>query len=53
MPQVIDRRGDTDDAEMLANDAYQQTMYETSDQEESDNKPYAAPERDTEETVPQ
>ena len=44
-PQVIDRRRDTDDAEMLANDAYQQTMYETSDQEESDNKPYAAPEK--------
>jgi hypothetical protein len=24
-PTVIDRRGDTDDAEMIANDAYQQT----------------------------
>jgi hypothetical protein len=39
-PRVIDRRGDTDDAEMIANDAHQQTMYETSDQEEGDNKPY-------------
>ena len=25
---------------MLADDAYQQTMYETSDQEEDDDKPY-------------
>ena len=39
-PTVIDRRGDTDDAEMIANDAYQQTMYETPDQEEGDDKPY-------------
>jgi hypothetical protein len=48
-PRVIDRRGDTDDAEMIAHDAHQQTMYETSDQEEGNNKPYpeitAAPEK--------
>jgi hypothetical protein len=40
MPQVIDRRGDMDNAEMLANDDYQQTMYETANQEEDDNKSY-------------
>jgi hypothetical protein len=49
-PQVIDRRGDTDNAKTLANDAYQQTMYETSNQEEGDDKlypeiPHAAPEK--------
>jgi hypothetical protein len=52
-PQVIDRKEDTDDAEMLANDAHQQTVYETSDQEEGDDKPhpeipaapYTAPEK--------
>jgi hypothetical protein len=36
----IDRRGDTNDAEMIANDKpYQQIMYETH-QEEGDDKPY-------------
>ena len=39
-PTVIDRRVDTDDAEMIANDAHQQTMYETRDQKEGDDKPY-------------
>jgi hypothetical protein len=39
-PTIINRRGDTDDAEMIANDAHQQTMYETRDQEEGDDKPY-------------
>ena len=38
--QVIDWRGDTDDAVMLANNAYQQTMYETSEHEEDADKPY-------------
>jgi hypothetical protein len=38
-PTVINRRGDTDDAEMIANDAHQQIMYETH-QEEGDDKPY-------------
>jgi hypothetical protein len=37
--QVIDRRGDTDDAEMLADDTYQQALNETY-QEEDVNKPY-------------
>ena len=39
-PTVIDQRGDTDDAEMITNDAYQQTMHETFDLEEGDDKPY-------------
>jgi hypothetical protein len=38
MSQVIDRRGDTDDAVMLANNDYQQTMYETSEQVEDADK---------------
>jgi hypothetical protein len=63
--QVIDRRGETDNADMLANNAYQQTMYENSEQEGDADKPYpeipdapnTAPEKGetqhTEKTVPQ
>jgi hypothetical protein len=54
--QVIDRRGDTNGADMLANDVYQQTMYETSNPEEDDDKPYteipAAPYADPEKGEP-
>jgi hypothetical protein len=38
--QVIHLRENTDDAEMPGDDTYQQTMYETSNQEEDVDKPY-------------